>query len=418
MTEPRFDKLRFIPSAVILILCCYGISVAWHTGLGRFLANDAAHTLIGERADRAVAASPGDAETHAARALVLYQAEELNGSIGELENSASLRPQDYLLWLQIGRARDEAGDMQGALLALQEALRLAPFYSDPRWQYGNVLYRAGRFDEAFRELGAAAASDPALSPVLMDLAWGTYPGDAKAVEAIVLPRTDAGRISLARFFVKKGLIDEALTLFRSSEGGALDERSKLLRDLMQAKRFKAAYEVWVASQPVKDAKLNGNITDPGFEGPLVLNSKGFAWRQERAFEGVTVSLDSKHPRSGANSLLIEWRGHATPEVPVVTQLVLAEPGSRYRLSFFVRTEDVVTGGLPLISITDASDEKFLAQSQPFAPAAGEWQQYEVAFATSSTTGAVTITLQRQSCAPSPCPMFGRVWLDDFSLQKE
>src|SRR3954464_4407942 len=168
MTTGCLDKLRFIPATIILILCFYGISVAWRTGFGRFLANDANHTLSGAHADRAVALSPADSETHSARALVLYQSEDLKNSIRELENAAILRPQDYLLWLQIGRARDEAGDAPGALIALNKHSRFAPFYSDPSWQYGNVLYRSGRFDEAFRELAAAAASDPSLSPVLMD----------------------------------------------------------------------------------------------------------------------------------------------------------------------------------------------------------------------------------------------------------
>ncbi|MDX6289252.1 MAG: hypothetical protein QOH42_1051, partial [Blastocatellia bacterium] len=34
-----------------------------------------------------------------------------------------------------------------------------------------------------------------------------------------------------------------------------------------------------------------------------------------------------------------------------------------------------------------------------------------------TATAVYVALERQPCDKSPCPIFGRLWLDNFSLQK-
>jgi hypothetical protein len=349
---------------------------------------------------------------------VLYQSDDLTGCIAELEQAVALRLEDYLLWLQLGRARDEAGNTRGALLALQHAIELAPHYSDPRWQYGNVLYRAGRLPEAFDQLRTATRSDPSLAPVLMDLAWGTYPGDANAVERIVSPVSDEQRISLARFFVKKGLTDEALSLFRSAVQHSHEESARLLSDLTQAKQFRAAYEVWSAIQPNRGETIAGAITDPGFEQQLNIDAKGFSWRQEHALQGVRLSLDNRHQKSGSNCLSIEWNGHGTPEASVISQLVLVRPSGRYRLSFFVRTENVIAGGLPLIAVTDAVSDRTLALSKPFAEGTSNWQQYEVEFETAATTDAVEISVRRQACPDNPCPMFGRVWLDDFALRKE
>ncbi len=393
------------------------MSSAWRAGVGRLRAQDAARTLREERAEEAVGGSPADPETRSVLAALRYNAGDLGGTLGELERAASLRPRDYLLWLQLGRVRDEAGDHEGALLALQEAVRLAPFYSEPRWQYGNVLYRAGRFAEAFGELKRAARSDPALFPALMDLAWGTYKGDARAVEEIVNPQTDALRLSLARFFVKKGKITEALSLFRASAGVSREEQRNLLAELIKTKQFKAAYEVWDAGRGGHSGGATG-IANPGFEEPITLSEVGYGWRQERSLEGVRLSLETKGPVSGSRCLLIEWSGNSQPEATVISQLVLVEPNTRYRLSFFARTEEVVTGGPPVLVVTDAGDNeaRVLGQSKAFPRATNGWQEYETVFTTPGMTEAVLIGVRRQSCPANPCPIFGRVWLDDFTLQ--
>jgi tetratricopeptide (TPR) repeat protein len=395
---------------------------AWRAGVGRLRAKDATRTLLKERAEAAVGVSPADPETRSALAAALYNSGDLAGTVGELERAASLRPRDYLLWLQLGRARDEAGDSEGAVLALREAVRLAPYYSEPRWQYGNVLYRAGRFDEAFGELRRAAESDPALSPVLLDLAWGTYKGDAAAVQRIVNPQTDAHRLSLARFFVKKGKTAEALALFRASAGIPQEEQRSLLVELIKNKQFKAAYEVWNAGrgeEPGRRPAVAAGMTDPGFEGRVSLSEVGYGWRQERSLAGVRLSLETKGPRSGSRCLLIEWSGNSQPESSVISQLVLVEPNARYRLSFFTRAQEVVTGGPPVLVVTGAGDDeaRVLGQSKPLPQAAAEWQEYEAEFTTSGTAEAVLISVRRQSCPADPCPIFGRVWLDDFTLSR-
>ncbi len=378
--------------------------------------------MLKERAEEAVGISPADPETRSALAAALYSSGDLAGTLRELERAAALRPRDYLLWLQLGRARDEAGDREGALLALREAVRLAPYYSEPRWQYGNVLYRAGRFDEAFRELRRAAESDPSLFPVLLDLAWGTYKGDAAAIEGIASPQSDALRLTLARFFVKKGKTTEALALFRASAGIPQEEQRKLLVELIKNKQFRAAYEVWDAGR-VEGAGhgpgVAAGVTDPGFEGRVSLSEVGYGWRQERSLEGVKLSLETKGPRSGARCLLIEWSGNSQPDASVISQLVLVEPNARYRLGFFTRAEGVVTGGPPVLVVTDAGDDeaRVLGQSKPFPQATNEWQEYEAVFTTSATTEAVLISVRRQSCPADPCPIFGRVWLDDFTLSR-
>lgn len=405
--------LQTLISIALFASCALAASGTWRAGAASLLAKYAGGSLSAETARRAVSMSPEDPETHSALGLVLYNTKEA-GALAEFERAAALRPRDYVLWLQLGRAREEAGDAEGTLLALQEAMRLAPFYSAPRWQYGNVLYRRGRPDEAFAEMRRAAESNPTLYPALADLAWGTYKGDAPAVERVASPRNGAEQLALARLFARKGRPDLALAHFRAAGEVDKDDRRRFLKELLAARQFAAAYEVWAG---VREGA--GVFTEPGFEGRVNISELGFGWRQERAFEGVTLSVDTQSPNSGARSLLVEWGGHASPGVNVISQLVLVEPGARYRLVFHARTESVKTGGPPVVVVTDASaeDARVLAESKPLPQGTNAWQEYSVEFASTPKTEAVLVSLRRQNCDANPCPMFGRVWLDDFSLRK-
>lgn len=409
--------LQTLISIALFASCALAASGAWRAGAARLLAKYAGGSLAPEPARRAVRMSPEDPETHSALGLVLYNTKEA-GALAEFERAAALRPRDYVLWLQLGRAREDAGDAEGALQALGEALRLAPFYSAPRWQYGNVLYRRGRLDEAFAEMRRAAESNPTLYPALADLAWGTYRGDAREVERVANPRGGAERLALARLFARKGSPDLALSQFRAAGEVDADDRRSFLKELLRARQFAAAYEVWAGGRG--DARGGAGVfTEPGFEGRVNISELGFGWRQEREFEGVTLSVDTQSPGSGARSLLVEWGGHSNPGVAVISQLVLVEPGARYRLVFHARTESVKTGGPPVVVVADASaeDARVLAESKPLPQGTNAWQEYGVEFATTPKTEAVLVSLRRQNCDANPCPMFGRVWLDDFSLRK-
>jgi tetratricopeptide (TPR) repeat protein len=409
---------RFVIAAVVIVSCSFAIRSAWRTGMGRLLATEANRTLDQAEADKAVKLSPADPQTHLSRAVALYKANDIAQAISELETRVLLRPKDYVLWLQLGHAREEARDIDGALLAMQKGIALAPHYSDPHWQYGNVLYRAGRFDEAFRELRTAAESEPTLFPVLIDLAWGTYPGNVVTVERIVAPETDSVRLSLALFLVKQNRIAEGLTLFHAATNISNDERKKLLVELLKLKQFKAAHNVWERGQPRDNESGASALLNAGFEHPVNLLDKGFGWLQEKSQERVKLLVDTKRPHSGVSSLVIEWRGESTPEIPVISQLLLVEPSTRYHLTFFARTQEIVTAAMPVVTVVDATGASHvLGQSQPLPTGTTDWQQYDATFETGTNSDAILINVQRQSCPQSPCPIFGSLWLDDFFLQK-
>jgi hypothetical protein len=216
---------------------------------------------------------------------------------------------------------------------------------------------------------------------------------------------------------------EALKLYRAAGGMAEAERQVLVNELLAVKGYAEAYEVWASvesgGQTPSQAGGAGHFTNGSFESQLSFSEQGFGWQFRRDPNTLKVSLDTTAPRAGKFSLRLDWNGNSQPNAPVTSQLLLVEPNARYRLSFAARTQEVVSGGLPFVVVIDknSADNHVLAQSKTLGKGSSDWQDYSLEFTTGSETRAVLVGLQREGCGADPCPIFGRLWLDAFSIQK-
>lgn len=364
---------------------------------------------------RTVELTPSDPESHLANAEVLTVARQPDQSVRELEQAIALRPSDYSLWLSLGLVRDQAGDPTGALAAFDESVRRAPFYSQPRWLRGNLRLRIGRYAEAFDDLNQAARSDPDLIPNLIDLAWAVSKSDPKLTEQLAQVNTDKLRIAFARLLARQGKATETLAQVRVVESLAGDIRREIVEQLLGKNAFKEAFEIWNGGQSSRPTAL---IHDGGFEAPLSFDRVGFEWRVPRALPAVALAVDSNKAHSGAKSLRLEFNGVSGTEPPFVSQLIMIEAPARYRVSFATRSQDVVSGSLPLVVVKAADGEKgLLGSSLPLSKGTSDWQVSSFEFDIPADTQAVFVGIQRETCATSPCPAFGTIWLDSFSLER-
>lgn len=416
----RHRIVLYTGAIISLIICLWFGWTAGRIGYSRLLVVEGLKSNLLDPVNKAVHISPLDPETHSTRGLMLWSQDRQAEAMEEFQRAARLRPRDYFLWLQLGMARDLAGE-QGAIEALEQAVLLAPHYAQPRWQLGNVLLRAGQRDRAFTELHLAAMNEPTLFPNLIDLAWSAFEGNAKSVELVTQPQTASDKLLLGRFFVKHGKIQEAAALFRAAGKEADSDRNALIDELLAVKSFYEAYKLWLGKKhdgAEMDTVNIAVVNNGGFETEIDLNDTVFNWQLSNNIKGIRFSLDSNEPRAGAHSLRVDFSG-GDPPSSIVSQMVLVEVKTRYRLTFSARTEEIVTGGAPLISISDAhsSNERVIAESNQLPKDSNGWQDYAVDFISGDSTDAVFIRLQRQKCSSRPCPIFGRLWLDNFSLHK-
>ena len=110
----------------------------------------------------------------------VFSAENLADAVREYQLAVMLSPNDYRYWGELGHALEASGDIENGEKALRREVELAPAYSHPRWQFGNLLLREGKTDEAFQQLGHAAEADNLMRPQVFDLAMRVYQGDIES----------------------------------------------------------------------------------------------------------------------------------------------------------------------------------------------------------------------------------------------
>ncbi len=399
----------------MLLVCIWGANSSARAGLSRLLSEFASATDSVAAARRALDFNDADPNAHYAYAGELTKAGRNSEAIASLERAVTLRPDDYFLWQELGRLQEDSTP-SASLRSLRRATELAPYYSEPHWQLGNVLLRRGDLTTAFTEMRLAVQTDPTLFTMMIDLAWGVCEADVNCALAITEPQTDTERVSLGSFLIAQKKVDAGVTLVLAASRIAAADRRKLVAALVETGEFKAAYRIWfrgVGAVNVKD----DDFYDGGFEVPIGLDDLSFGWLPSHS-QTINILLDPNDPQSGNHSLLLEYAGNFDPTLPVISQLVLVAPNLRYRLNFAARTEGLVSAALPVVVIKNAAgDQGIIAQSLPLSAGTNAWRAVSIDFETTDSTRAVKVSIQRQVCSSSPCPIVGRAGFDSFSLKR-
>lgn len=392
-------------------LCLFLIQASARFGFTRLLTRYALISNSVSVADEAVLLSPSDPEAHRARATILNRLQMPGEAVKSLETATTLRYRDDYLWIELGNTKEELGNTTGALAAMDQAVRWAPYYAHTHWQRGNLLLRMGQPVDAFAELRKAASANPNYFPNLIDLAWSVSRGDVKATEDLIGITSDNERLTLIRFLAAKGQGNEVLHQLRFVSRPLFPEESReIVRLLLSAKAFRQAAELW-------DGSGSSKLINASFEDPFILNDTGFGWIVSPHETKNRLAVDVAEKLDGTKSLQISLDGNWSPGTPLLSQTIIIEPETTYRLSFSVKTKDLVTGGAPLIIVSDATNGQLLGKSENFPTATSSWTSFNFVFTTLPTSQAAVIRLQRNNCDSSTCPIFGTLWLDQFHIEQ-
>jgi tetratricopeptide (TPR) repeat protein len=376
--------------------------------------------------------SPSDPQTQytlGRMSELSFEPDALADAATRYERAAALSPNDYRLWLELGRVRSLTGDVAGSEVALRRAVELAPTYPEPRWYLGNLLLRAGREDEAFAELRRAGDVSPErYRPQVFNLAWTVFDGDVRKVLDTVGDSASA-RAGFVDYLIGRKYFDDALKLWQAlGADGQREQRGvgdKLLHSLADARRFHDALSVerdLVGASDQSQLRPSdlavGQITNGGFEaGVSAPGALMFDW-QVVPVNNAQLNLDARDAHGGARSLRVVFEASDTISFRNVSQLVAVEPQSRYRLAFYVRTQDLKSAKTVATVVADAADPDHPIASTPTLPlGTADWQQVTLEFATGAKTEGVVVRVERPPCDSPLCPLFGKIWYDDFSLQR-
>lgn len=410
--------LIVIPVGIALLLTWYGIR--WC--LAKSIAESAPDI---ETARMALALGPDDPQTQYTLAVLnnrSFLPEETAESLRRYEQAAALSPHDYRLWLELGSAREHSGDVAGAERAFRQSAQLAPNYSTPRWLLGNLLLRQEKWDEAFAELRRAGDADPTLRPQVFNLAWRVYGENVQAVTAAV-GNSGAARAQLAEYLVAQKRVDDAVRLWSSlSAEEKIAQRSTgegLMKTLFEKHQYRRVLDVYhdITENNGQGPSL-GHLINGGFEnevGPPGANL--FDW-QVVQIPQTQMRLDAVVSAGGKRSLRIVFNAPSALEFKNVSQFVAVESGATYRLDFVVRTEDLKGSSTLQVEVVDAGNPaRVLGVSEPAPNGNNEWRPVSLQFTTPAETEGITIRLSRPQCLAAVCPVFGKIWYDDFNLQR-
>ena len=343
---------------------------------------------------------------------------DLDKNVQEYEKIVRLSPNDFQWWIQLGRAYEQADKQVQAEKAFQRAVSLAPNYTFPHWQLGNYYLRAGDGDKAFAELKKAAENNAVYREQVFSIAWDYFDKDRQKIEQLAGNSPDV-LAGLAKFYAAKEQPADSLRIWNklsAEDKKNNEETAKLIAQALYEKRF---YQQ--AIEFVKDLKLESEakqqtIQNAGFENQIgEAKDTYFGWKITPA-EKLNIKLDSSQKHEKKRSLRVSFTGYASPELYNIYQTVTVEPNAKYNLSFWLKTNELQSGGTPVMQIINANDDKLLTESKPFPTGINDWQKNNLEFTAPENAEAITLRTSRVFCGVN-CPITGTFWYDDFNLTK-
>ena len=423
---------------VVLILCGWLLVLVLSDFLVRALTNDVVH-LNEDGTPGAFIAAPfledgaginADVLTAAARYIPssprlqirLTEFETREGLWSDAEFHArraiDLSPYDYRPYEFLATIQQHRQQIREAQQSVRAALRLFPGDVDSHWQLATLLLIDGRLTDSLPEF-RAADGDPAVLRAALDLLWEESRNDVGVLRAVT-PDIIKDRLVLADFLLEKSRPVESADVIRQTEPKTVladHESSTYLNSLIHAGHVALAHDLWrqlmvpgtEASEDRQNVVWNG-----GFESDILVDFAHFNWSISPN-DYAQVSIDSNTAHTGRRSLRMDFLGRETTRLDIeITQLLVVRPGARYRVRYYVKTENLTgPGGLRVVLSPRTASPAWIAASDPASIGSNDWQ--EQAFEFTAAVPDVVIAIKQRPMFSYEDPTRGTVWFDDFEV---
>jgi hypothetical protein len=102
----------------------------------------------------------------------------------------------------------------------------------------------------------------------------------------------------------------------------------------------------------------------------------------------------------------------------ISQRFLVQPGARYKLDCFVKTEGLVTPEGPRVVVSDSKSSAVIAGSEPIPRGSNDWRRVSVDFVAPPAAHSLVVAIRRIPKFSYDDPTKGTIWFDDFSLTEQ
>jgi cytochrome c-type biogenesis protein CcmH/NrfG len=356
----------------------------------------------------AVDLAPSDPQTHFAAAVIYgkqFDTDSFAAELREYETATALSPNNYLYWLDLGRARERNGERESAEAAYRQALRLAPNYARVQWALGNHLLREDRLEEGFTLMRQAAAGDKKLEEPLVSIAWQLFDGSLSEVKAAIGRSASLNAYLAVRLNIDKRY-DEAASVWAEINADARpsvpnDLAKRIAAQFIEGGRFRAAANVLNDIGSGSETQfVPEQLTNGSFEMPFRQSgATPFEWQLPPGLQ-PQVAVTNGEKYDGANSLVLIFNSSKLEEFRPISQMVAVEPGGRYELTAYYRA-NLRTRASFLWEVVDPTDNTSIAETGA-TTAEAKWSQLNVQFTVPPDLDGIVIRLGRRGCDGPVC----------------
>lgn len=421
--EFTLDSLA--PKAVVMLLatCLCGLLI--FAVISAFIIGtltDERSEISGATLQVAVDYFKSSGRLHSRLGAMMEQQGDLSGAEFHLLRAIAVSPYNYNLQLMLASIEESRGDRLLAEKALRTALKLAPNKAEVHWNLANLLLRRGDLDNSLDVFRSAATLKKTLLPGTLSLIWRASNGSLEAL-ADVAGDEPGARITLAKFLLKHSQVTEAAdvlnTIDRASRLASAD-CAAMLNTLVESNHLQLARSLWIGT--IAGGPEQQSISNGSFETDVAKGFAQFDWIINRSdYAKVAITRGSAH--TGGRSLRIDFAGRDTTRLDnEVRQLVIVNPGTRYRVECYARPEGLVSSEGPRLVVTTRRSSEWLASSEPVAEGSSDWQHLATEFtAPNSADGSAVglfVSIKRKPKFSYDEPTRGRIYFDDFTLSQQ
>jgi tetratricopeptide (TPR) repeat protein len=199
---------------------------------------------------------PHDYDSMLLKAKVRYISRDRRGALEMLETIRDVHGTEFEIERLLGNIAYEAGDVDKALEAYANCIRIDPNYAYIQFRYGTLLAREMRYQEAEQAFLTAVELDPEFVEPALELAE-IYVNSGRPDDAIPVlekaraadPTSDETLVALAEVYLRTGRLDDGVRILEESRSRApLSRDAEILRGRLyyEAGDYKEAFGVFKA----------------------------------------------------------------------------------------------------------------------------------------------------------------------------
>ncbi len=298
--------------------------------------------------------------------------------------------------------------------AIQKALSVDPTTPDTIWSVANFSLIQGNTSEALKQFAVVLREEPSLAPAALNVCWQSL-HDTRRIQSILPPNPQV-YLAFIKLLLSAGDLDSAHQIWSALIGlkTVFDYHDGLfyIDSLIQAHAIASASAAWKQlssrSEALQAYSRPDNMVTDGSFSQEILNS-GFDWRYNPRPQ-IAVTLDSADFHTGDRSLRLVYS--ETGSDAGIFQYIAVRPHSRYRLSAWVKSDNLDTANGPTLAVLNDDDNAVYGATEETIGTT-PWHRVAAELQTGPETTLLILAVLRR---PGGTRIQGKFWVDDIALE--